>query len=177
MTTFHRRRFVLQLALVLSVCLHSAEGFVPVKPGIAPRVVVKNRSPALMIHQEPMPSSTSLQMSSNGDGKGALTAAGLIFIIVLFVGGSILPMMGGGGVAPIANSVAGRDEAQQQVVTNDKYRLSRAAIQEKLNTVPVFYVVGDKGEMETRIFMSYNDAMDAAGGNKAVKATTLDQVE
>jgi hypothetical protein len=177
MAVFHRRGFVLQLAIVLSLCFHSTKAFVPVKPGIAPTThIVKNRSPALMIHPEPT-SSTALQMSSNGDGKGALTAAGLLFIIVLFVGGSILPMMGGGGIAPLANSIASRDEAQQQVVTNDKYRLSRAAIQEKLNTVPVFFVVGDKGEMETRIFMSYNDAMDAAGGNKVVKATTLDQVE
>ena len=67
-------------------------------------------------------------------------------------------------------------EQQQVVVTNDKYRLSRAAIQEKLNTVPVFYVIGGNGKMGTDLYLSYNDAKEVAGG-KTVKATTLDQVE
>jgi len=96
----------------------------------------------------------------------------------LFLGTSILPMMdmGGGGVAPLANSVATRDQAPQVVVTNDKFRLSRAAIQEKLSTIPVFYVVAANGDMDVNIYLSYDDAKDAAG-SKVVKATTLDQVE
>lgn len=125
-------------------------------------------------------SSSALFMTSGGGGdssKGIVTAAGFVVIAALFVGGSILPLMdmGGGGVAPLANSVATRDQVQQ-VVTNEKYRLSRAAIQEKLNSVPVFYVVEGNGEIGTNLYLSYDDAVNVAG-SKIIKATTLDQVE
>mmetsp|Transcript_23388 Transcript_23388/g.38705 ORF Transcript_23388/g.38705 Transcript_23388/m.38705 type:complete len:338 (+) Transcript_23388:155-1168(+) len=181
---------VLLWTLLLSLCFLSAEGFVPLT-GIVPvqqqftiTAQTSSSSPFIInTHMRlPRTASSSLQMSSDGGGgKSALTAAGLVIVALLFFGGSVLPMMSGmsataGGVAPLANSVANRDQ-MQQTTTNDKYRLSRSAIQEKLNTVPVFYVVGDKGEMGTRIYMSYNDAKDSAGSKEVVKATTLDQVE
>lgn len=184
--SIHQRRRYLLLSLVSSLFLQGAFGFIPLKhhePKI--HVATGSRSSQLVpADLSPRPLSTALTMSSSGGGssKGIVTAAGLLFIVILFVGGSILPMMdmgrAGGGVAPLANSVATRDQGaqQQQVVTNDKYRLSRAAIQEKLNTVPVFYVVGGNGEMGTDLYLSYNDAKDVAG-SKIVKATTLDQVE
>lgn len=181
--SIHQRRRFLLLSLVSSLFLPGIFGFIPLKHHETKiHVATGSRSSQLVpADLSPRPLSTALTMSSSGGGssKGIVTAAGLLVIVILFVGGSILPMMdmgrAGGGVAPLANSVATRDQ-QQQVVTNDKYRLSRAAIQEKLNTVPVFYVVGGNGEMGTDLYLSYNDAKDVAG-SKIVKATTLDQVE
>ena len=184
MSNHQRRRFLL-LSLIASSFLPGIHGFIPLKhhePKIHAPITGSHSSLLVPADLSPRTQSTALTMSSSGGGssKGIVTAAGLLVIVILFVGGSILPMMDmgrGGGVAPLANSVATRDQgAPQQVVTNDKYRLSRAAIQEKLNTVPVFYVVGGNGEMETDLYLSYNDAKDVAG-SKVVKATTLDQVE
>lgn len=191
MSPFHQRcRVLLLITLLLAASFHGSQGFVPLTGGAV--VQTKGRSPFVLVvnHDEnrlaqptsTTGSTTSLQMSSEGGGggKAALTTAGLVLVAALFLGGSLLPMVSGmgamSGTAPVANSVATREQATQQIVINDKYRLSRAAIQEKLNTVPVFYVVGDKGKMGTKIYLSYNDAMDAAG-NQVVKATTLDQVE
>lgn len=178
------RQFLL-LSLLLSIVVRDAVGFVP-STGLAPMKVAGSRAPFLFhddlnTGRHTDTGSTSLFMSQDGGGgnKGLLTAAGLAVVLALFLAGSILPMigdMGGGGVAPMANAVATRDQAQQVAVTNEKYRLSRAAIQEKLNTVPVFYALGDNEEMGTNLYISYDDAKEAAG-SKVVKATTLDQVE
>jgi hypothetical protein len=140
--------------------------------------------------KNPSSSSVLLQLSSGGnDGedmtKSFTTVAGLVVVVTLFVGGSILPLLSdiaGGGVAPLANAVATRDQqqaSQQRLVTNDKYRLSRAAIQEKLNSVPVFFIVDtETHEMQTNLFMSYREAQEAAiKPTMNVRATTLDQVE
>jgi len=135
-------------------------------------------------NKEIFPARSNVPMSASDDNNGGnafLTAVSGAVVLGLFLGGSILPMVSdlGGGVAPLGNSVAFRDaegQIQKQFEPNDKYRLSRAAIQEKLSSVPVFYVVGSDGEMETNIYMSYQDAKGRAG-SKSVKATTLDQVE
>lgn len=171
---------VLLFALLVS---QDVAGFTPIGISAVPRIA-KSRSIAQeyvdVRHQAR--SSTALSMSSEDDGGGGLGGIlpliGAIFIGGLFLGSSFLPMMGGGGggVAPLANSVATSDGKQQTVVANDKFRLSRAAIQEKLSVVPVFYVVGSNGDMETNLFLSYDEAKGAAG-SKVVKATTLDQVE
>lgn len=135
--------------------------------------------------KESFPSTSSIQMSSSesdGGGNSILTALAGIAVVGIFLGGSILPMVSdlGGKAAPLANSVAFRETQgennQKQYAPNDKYHLSRAAIQEKMSSVPVFYVVGSDGQMEEKIFMSFQDAKEAAG-SKSVKATTLDQVE
>ena len=190
MSNHQRRRFLL-LSLLSSLLVQGAFGFIPSNHH-APKIHSGRRSsfqvPAANLSSRTLQQSSLVTMSSSssgggggGDGsKSIVTAAGLLVIVILFVGGSILPMMDlrRGGVAPLANSVATREQGvqQQQVVTNDKYRLSRAAIQEKLNTVPVFYVLGGNGEMGTNLYLSYNDAKTVAG-DKNVKATTLDQVE
>ncbi|CAB9515659.1 expressed unknown protein [Seminavis robusta] len=126
---------------------------------------------------------TQLSMSSNDEGGGG-GLQGILFsllgatIILLFVGTSFLPMMDGGGRdLSIADSVVTKQDAPEKLknyeATGD--RLSRSSIQEKLNTVPVFYLVDKENVMGTNIFMSYQDASDAAG-LLTVKATTLDQV-
>lgn len=174
----HRCVFVLLFALLIS---QDVAGFTPMSISAATRIA-KSRSIAQdYVVRQTAPSSTALSMSSEdngGGGGGILPLIGAIFIGGLFLGSSFLPMMGGGGggVAPLANSVATSDGKQQTVVANDKFRLSRAAIQEKLSVVPVFYVVGSNGDMETNLFLSYDEAKGAAG-SKVVKATTLDQVE
>mmetsp|Transcript_45189 Transcript_45189/g.88419 ORF Transcript_45189/g.88419 Transcript_45189/m.88419 type:complete len:326 (+) Transcript_45189:38-1015(+) len=57
--------------------------------------------------------------------------------------------------------------------------LSRAGIQKKLNTVPVFYIPTQEG-IQSNIYLSYDDATAAAKssgrGADDVKATTLDQI-
>ena len=177
------RRFLL-LAVFSPLVLRDAAGFSLLKTHAPTQGYVKC-SPFIVDSnlkrnvRSTAPSSV-LFMTSGGGGdssKGIVTAAGFVVIAALFVGGSILPLMdmGGGGVAPLANSVATRDQVQQ-VVTNEKYRLSRAAIQEKLNSVPVFYIVEGNGEIGANLYLSYDDAMNDAG-SKVIKATTLDQVE
>ena len=173
------RRFLL-LSVLSPLVLHDAVGFSLLKTHASTQGGPFSVDSNLKRNIRREVSSSALFMTSGGGGdssKGIVTAAGFVVIAALFVGGSILPLMdmGGGGVAPLANSVATRDQVQQ-VVTNEKYRLSRAAIQEKLNPVPVFYVVEGNGEIGTNLYLSYDDAVNDAG-SKLVKATTLDQVE
>jgi hypothetical protein len=125
---------------------------------------------------------------SNGDdeGSGGMSStsitAGILFFI--FAIGATLPLVGtldmmksGGGGMSIADSVVTRQDApgKLQNVEKKEFSLSRSAIQEKLNAIPVFYITTSDNTMSTDIYLSYEDANNAAGGS-IVKGTTLDQV-
>jgi hypothetical protein len=130
---------------------------------------------------------TEQHMSSSDDGGGGLR--GILFsllgvsLILLFVGTSFLPMMDSGGGSrdlSIADSVVTRQDAPgklQNYEASPNDRLSRSSIQEKLNAVPVFYLVDKANAMSSNIYTSYQDASNAAATcSLTVKATTLDQV-
>lgn len=130
-------------------------------------------------------SNSHLCMSSDDSGGGGIQ--GILFsllgavILILFVATSFLPLMGGGGDRDlsIADSVVTRQDAPGKLANYESKgdRLSRSSIQEKLNTVPVFYLVNNDNVMSTDIFMSYQDAKGVADAKSfTVKATTLDQV-
>lgn len=115
--------------------------------------------------------------------SGASILAGVL--LAVFVAGSLLPLAGTIDLkpAPIADSVVTRQDVPgRQNLENKQFALSRSAIQEKLNSVPVFYVAttGSDGsaEMSTDIYLSYQDAKEASDGvsSSTVKGTTLDQV-
>jgi hypothetical protein len=128
------------------------------------------------------PLTTTLHMAQN-EGPGILPTLGLAAIILIFVGTSFLPLLdaGGNGVSrnlSIADSVVTKQDNPEKFKNyeNKFDRLSRATIQEKLNAVPVFYLVDNNdGSIKSDIFLSFEDATDAAKG-ETVKATTLDQV-
>jgi hypothetical protein len=119
-------------------------------------------------------------MAGNDDSPGLLPTLGVIGIILIFVATSFLPPMdmGGGAPASIADSVVTKQDNPEKFKNfqNKFDRLSRATIQEKLNAVPVFYLVDSDGSMQTNIFLSYQDARSSAADSATVKATTLDQV-
>lgn len=121
-------------------------------------------------------------MSKNDDGgiQGVLFSVAGVVIIALFVGSSFLPMLGGAEKdLSIADSVVTRQDAPGKLQNYEARgdQLSRSSIQEKLNTVPVFYLEDTDNVMGRDIFMSYEDAKEKAGASSlAVKATTLDQV-
>jgi len=129
-------------------------------------------------------SSSALWMSQNGgSGKGLLYSFLGIGVIVLFLGSSILPLfdgIGGDRNLSIADSVVTQQDKPDKLRNYEAAgdRLSRAAIQEKLNSIPVFYLVDDSAIMSTEIFLSYADATLALLENSGmnVKATTMDQV-
>lgn len=119
-------------------------------------------------------------MAADNEGPGPLVSLGILFIMVLFVGSGLLPLLDGGGRdLSIADSVVTRQDAPQKLKNYEfsQDRLSRASIQEKLSAIPVFYL-SKGGEMETNIYMSYVEANEAAANNEGVtvKATSLDQV-
>ena len=106
------------------------------------------------------------------EGPGILPTLGLAFIILIFVGTSFLPLLDAGGPSgnlSIADSVVTKQDNPDKFKNyeNKFDRLSRATIQEKLNAVPVFYLVdNDDGTMKSDIFMSFEDATDAAKGGQ-----------
>ena len=121
-----------------------------------------------------------------GPGTGVSITAALLFLI--FVAGSVIPLAGTFGMKgdmSIADSVVTRQDApgKLQNFESKQYSLSRSAIQEKLNAIPVFYIAtaGDDGTstMSTDIYLSFEDAKAANAGlssSSVVKGTTLDQV-
>lgn len=119
-------------------------------------------------------------MDEEGNGPGLLTSIGIVLIMIIFVGSAFVPLMGGGDRdLSIADSVVTRQDAPQKLKNyeSSQDRLSRATIQEKLSAVPVFYL-SEGGNMQTDIFLSYQQAADAATGKEgvSVKVTSLDQV-
>jgi len=115
--------------------------------------------------------------------SGASILAGIL--LAVFVAGSLLPLAGTFDLkpAPIADSVVTRqDTPGKQSLESKQFALSRSAIQEKLNAVPVFYIAttGSDGTalMSTDIYLSYQEAKEASDGvpSSTVKGTTLDQV-
>ncbi|CAJ1966889.1 unnamed protein product [Cylindrotheca closterium] len=119
-------------------------------------------------------------MDDEGNGPGTLTSIGILLIMILFVGTGLAPMMGGGDRdLSIADSVVTRQDSPQKLKNYESTqdRLSRATIQEKLSAVPVFYL-SEGGNMQTDIFLSYQEANDVAAGKNgvSVKVTSLDQV-
>mmetsp|Transcript_20257 Transcript_20257/g.41739 ORF Transcript_20257/g.41739 Transcript_20257/m.41739 type:complete len:339 (+) Transcript_20257:62-1078(+) len=114
--------------------------------------------------------------NDNEGGTGVGIIAGLLLLI--FVAGSVIPLAGTFGMKgqmSIADSVITKQDTPGKMQMESKqFSLSRSAIQEKLNSVPVFYVSKD-GTMGTDIYMSYEDAAAASSGG-TIKGTTLDQV-
>lgn len=182
---------LLALTVIALTCLPLCSGFVAPSSSIRTQHLNKVTPQPPLIHTLPRSSEkvpkddsslTKLYMAGDGGGgglKGALFSLLGVGLIVLYVGTNFLPMMAGGGGRDlsIADSVVTRQDAPGKLQNNEFKgdRLSRSSIQEKLNTVPVFYLVNSDGEMDADIYMSYADAKDAAG-SKTVKATTLDQV-
>ena len=121
--------------------------------------------------------------NSNDEGPGLLTTIGVGFIIVLFVVSGLLPSLlqgGGDRDLSIADSVVTRQDVPGKLANfeSSQDRLSRSEIQEKLSSIPVFYLATTDGTMKTDIFLSYADAKDVSSGMEGttVKVTTLDQV-
>ena len=125
-------------------------------------------------------SSSRLSMAREDEGPGLLASIGIVIIMILFVGTGLFPLVDGGGKdLSIADSVVTRQDAPGKLENfeSKQDRLSRAAIQEKLSALPVFYL-SEGGTMKTDLYLSYSDAIEAVSGAKgvAVKATSLDQV-
>eukprot|EP00978_Attheya_sp_CCMP212_P012846 scaffold32099_cov50-Attheya_sp.AAC.5 len=129
--------------------------------------------------------STFLKMSSDSDdGPGIGTIVTIVFFLVVFVGTSLAPMLDAARNSPtgdlnLGDSVVTRQDppGKLQNYENSSDKLSRTKIQEKLNRVPVFYLVsGPNKEMQEKIYLSFEDATSAAGSDATVKCTTLDQV-
>ena len=119
-------------------------------------------------------------MDDEGEGPGLLTSIGIVLIMILFVVTGLAPEFAGGDRdLSIADSVVTRQDAPQKLQNfeSSQDRLSRATIQEKLSAVPVFYL-SEGGNMQTDIFLSYQEAAEAASGKDgvSVKVTSLDQV-
>jgi hypothetical protein len=129
--------------------------------------------------------STLLKMSSDSDdGPGIGTIVTIVFFLVVFVGTSLAPMLDAARNSPtgdlnLGDSVVTRQDPPGKLKNyeNSSDKLSRTKIQEKLNRVPVFYLVsGPNREMQEKIYLSFEDATSAAGSGATVKCTTLDQV-
>lgn len=121
--------------------------------------------------------------NSNDEGPGLLTQVALGFIILIFLFTSIAPsFMEGGGDRDlsIADSVVTRQDLPGKLAgfESTQDRLSRSTIQEKLSSLPVFYLASSDGTMKTDVYISYADAEEAASKatGVSVKATSLDQV-
>lgn len=127
---------------------------------------------------------TELRMSNEEGGSGGLQGVLVslfgALVIILFVGSSFLPMLGGAQRdLSISDSVVTKQDAPGKLENYEFKgdRLSRSTIQEKLNAVPVFILVDKESVMNSNIYMSYEDAKEAADASSlTVKATTLDQV-
>ena len=127
---------------------------------------------------------------TNNGGVGLI--AGVLFAV--FIAGSVLPLVGtfdmkGQGGVSLADSVITRQDVPgklNEMGERKEFKLSRSNIQDKLNAVPVFYLVDTTTAtrtttpvMSSEIYVSYEDALGAASSsnsNTVVKGTTLDQV-
>ena len=122
-------------------------------------------------------------MAQDDEGPGLLTSIGIGFIILLFVATGFAPLMQGGGGGggdrdlSISDSVVTRQDKPGKLENfeSKQDRLSRAMIQEKLSSIPVFYL-SEGGTMKSDIYLSYVDAKEVAGAGVTIKATSLDQV-
>ena len=136
---------------------------------------------------------TSLQMSFDDDnqqGSNILASLIVIGILAIFVVSGVAPMvqlatspntvdvnLGDAVATRQDNARYAAQQRQGQVPETSQYeRLSRAKIQEKLNRVPVFYLVDGNGQMKSHIYLSYGDAVKTKTESVTVKCTTLDQV-
>jgi len=154
------------------------------------RLVYSNKNHRFLRFEDLISTSTpwnSKLFMVNDKGPGgtgvSITAAILLFI---FVAGSLLPLAGTFGTKgqmSIADSVVTRQDAsgKLQNLESKKLSLSRSAIQEKLNSVPVFFITttGNGGSnIDTDIYLSFEDANAASAriSSSTVKGTTLDQV-
>eukprot|EP00550_Attheya_septentrionalis_P012243 CAMPEP_0198306168 /NCGR_PEP_ID=MMETSP1449-20131203/58281_1 /TAXON_ID=420275 /ORGANISM="Attheya septentrionalis, Strain CCMP2084" /LENGTH=351 /DNA_ID=CAMNT_0044008717 /DNA_START=36 /DNA_END=1091 /DNA_ORIENTATION=+ len=139
-----------------------------------------------MVHTQIGRGSNFLKMSSDSDddGPGIGTIVTIVFFLVVFVGTSLAPMLDAARNSPtgdlnLGDSVVTRQDPPGKLKNyeNSSDKLSRTKIQEKLNRVPVFYLVsGPNREMQEKIYLSFEDATSAAGSGATVKCTTLDQV-
>lgn len=125
-------------------------------------------------------SRTACSMAKEDEEQSLMRTISIGFVIILFVSTSIfLPLMEGGGSRDlsIADSVVTTQDNPNKLkdYEDNKSRLSRAAIQEKLNSLPIFYL-GDGEKMQQNLYFSYSDALAATTGSFRVKATSLDQV-
>lgn len=173
--------------LFLSICWTSS-GFTVPQPSIlsTPRShVLPSTTPAFQAQQQVAvtygSTSSNLSMARDDEGPGLLASIGILLIMIIFVGTGLLPLMDGGGDRDlsIADSVVTRQDVptKLQNFESKQDRLSRATIQEKLSSLPVFYI-SEGGSMKTDLYLSYADAVDAASGinGASVKVTSLDQV-
>jgi hypothetical protein len=172
---------IVALCLVLALgLLCSADGFVPTfVPKSRNRFANHCYGGSCSVNKSPAATRPSaLSMSREGESAGILATLGGGLIVALFVATSFFPFIGGKETPMgLADSVVTRQDAPGKLANfeSEKYRLSRSAIQEKLNAVPIFYLTNDDGSMKTDLYTSYDDAREAAGSG-AVKATTMDQV-
>jgi hypothetical protein len=178
---------VLVASLALCSILPVSNAFLPSSTTTSARRSLPTFHYSVVFHHQTASTITKLPMAGNDDGPGLLPTLGVIGIIIIFVATSFLPPMdiSGGAPANIADSVVTKQDAPDKFKNfeNTKFdKLSRATIQEKLNAIPVFYLVDNSdGSMQTNIFLSYQDARDSssAADDKSatvIKATTLDQV-
>ena len=129
--------------------------------------------------------------NGNGGSNSLLVSLGGILVALVFLSTSVLPALVAvnDNSASLSQPIVPRQDSSASsslAVTsaNNPYRLSRSAIQEKFSGVPVFYLVDKtKGDIQTDIFLSYNDAVaastqgdDGSGSSTTVKVTTLEQV-
>jgi hypothetical protein len=169
--------------LAILLLVSQSEAFAPI---VGPVAVKQQNCERFPISQTMAPEfinyrsfASSLAMASDDEGPGLLTQIGLVLIMLLFVGTSLLPLIDGGGKdLSIADSVVTQDASgKRQNIENKQDSLSRTSIQEKLSGIPVFYLSDSQGSMGNNIYLSYADAKVAAGETgTAVKATSLDQV-
>lgn len=122
---------------------------------------------------------SQLFMAADDEGPGLLASIGIGLFIILFAVTGLMPTFEGGGDRDlsIADSVVTKQDlpGKLQNFESKQDSLSRATIQEKLSAIPIFYL-SEGDSMKTDIYLSYNDAIEAAGEGVTVKATSLDQV-
>ena len=167
--------------MALALVTRSADSFTPtfMAPNSRKRFANNRHFGSSDVNKLPTARPLILCMSREGEGSGILASIAGLFIVVLFVSTSFFPFLGGKETPMgLADSVVTRQDTPGKFANfeSDKYRLSRGSIQEKLNSIPVFYLTNDDGSMKTDLFMTYDDAQAAAAERGAVKATTLDQV-
>lgn len=133
---------------------------------------------------------TTLQMSSNNENEGPapVTAIFISFVLLFFVLSAFAPLLDFASIQPTNQDLNLNDAviARQDTDGNQKLKnyqskfdaVSTGRIQQKLSNLPVFYIVsGDNGAMQENIYFSYNEAIQASGGEgSTVKVTTLDQI-
>ena len=200
MTTCRNISNVLNLIAVILLSTPfdaSSFAFSRIKPLATPRPIVGDR--AINSHEsrsvfrfedfksKTTPCDSKLFMANDEGPGGSSTSIIAGFLLLIFVAGSVLPFVGTFGMKgemSIADSVVTRQDSpgKLQNFESKQYSLSRSAIQEKLNAVPVFYIAITENDgsttMGTDIYMSFDDANAASAriSSSSVKGTTLDQV-